>query len=80
MNTSEFYYGEIRNPVPVEVRYLVHRRVYAAGVALVVPAAMPAALQLAVVVTVATATVQEELVDAPVLYLLTVVKTEAKSG
>lgn len=58
--------------LPVQVRYLVHRRVYAADVALVVPAAMPAALQLAVMVTVTAATVQEELIDAPVLDLLTV--------
>ncbi len=40
---------------------------------------MPAALQLAVVVTVTTATVQEELIDAPVLYLLTVWETSVKS-
>lgn len=61
--------------LPVQVRYLVDRCVDAADVALVVPAAMSAALQLAVVVTVTAASVQEELVDAPVLYLLTVWET-----
>lgn len=40
---------------------------------------MSAALQFAVVVTVTTATVQEELIDAPVLDLLAVRGIEAKS-
>lgn len=56
---------------PVQVRYLVHRGVYAAHVAVVVPAAVPAALQFTVVVSVTTACVQEELIDAPVFDLLT---------
>lgn len=66
----------INRVLPFQVRYLVHRRVYAADVALVVPAAMAAALQLAVVITVTAAAVQEELIDAPVLYLLTERKHE----
>lgn len=41
---------------------------------------MAAALQLAVVVTITTAAVQEELIDAPVLYLLTVWETSVKSS
>lgn len=41
---------------------------------------MAAALQLAVMVTVTTATVQEELVDAPVLYLLTEEDTSENQG
>lgn len=41
---------------------------------------MPAVLQLAVVVTVTAATVQEELIDAPVLDLLTLWETLVKSG
>lgn len=40
---------------------------------------MSAALQFAVVVTVTTATVQEELIDAPVLDLLAVRGIEGKS-
>ncbi len=58
--------------LPVQVRYLIHRRVDTADIALVIPTVMPAALQLAVVVTVTAAAVQEELIDAPVLDLLTV--------
>lgn len=58
--------------LPVQVGYFIHRRVDAAGVALVVPAAAAAALQFAVVVAVAAARVQEELVDAPVLDFLAV--------
>lgn len=58
--------------LPVQVGYFIHRRVDAAGVALVVPAAAAAALKLAVMVAVAAARVQEELVDAPVLDFLAV--------
>lgn len=58
--------------LPVQVGYFIHRRVDAAGVALIVPAAAAAALQFAVVVAVAAARVQEELVDAPVLDFLAV--------
>lgn len=57
---------------PVQVGYFVQRCVNATGVALVIPAAASAALQFAVVVAVAAARVQEELVDAPVLNFLAV--------
>lgn len=65
--------------LPVQVQDLVQGRVDAARVALVVPAAAPYALQLAVMVTVTTATVQEELIDAPVLDLLTAEKVRFAS-
>lgn len=41
---------------------------------------MPAALQLAVVVTIAAAAVQEKLIDAPVLNFLTVWETLRQSN
>lgn len=63
-------------PLPVQVWYLVHRCVYAADVALVVPAVMTAALQLTVVIPVTATAVQEELIDAPVLNLLTTCQTK----